>query len=139
MFDLLKSHRGVGIDFDETLINHPNSASLWEFIRTNPYDQEFSIVTFRSGGLEKYVWIDLKSHQSLIGEEHFKALLACPHDLWVNHHANPTASLDDPYLVWKGATCAQHNITALIDDMTEKVIHGCRKYRVEHFHPDDFI
>lgn len=145
MFEALKDYKRIGWDFDDTLIDHPLSSAFWDFIMQNPYQQEHFIVTFRSGGLETRIFDDLAARESDLEEVHFLAIHSCPHELWQDHHLQkPTkliASLDeikdDPYVVWKGMICSQNDIPVLIDDMTHNVIHGCRKYGVIHFHPDD--
>lgn len=140
----------IGIDFDETLIDHEYSADLWDFIAKNPYNQEFYIVTFRSGGLELRIWDDLAIRGSRLEPRHFAGVLTCPHEIWRDFHYGDAATttpklitslaaLDHPYLEWKGMVCADNEIEILVDDMPDMVLGGCRKHGVEYVHPDDII
>lgn len=146
MFEALKSHKRIGWDFDDTLIDHAKSRTMWNYIIDNPHGQEHFIVTFRSGGLVERIFPDLLIRESDLIESHFTGVFTCPHELWRDHHLHSPrliASLeevaDDPYVVWKGMTCHANDITVLIDDMTHNVIHGCRRHGVEHIHPDDLV
>lgn len=149
MFQLLANYKKLGWDVDETIIDHPLSAKMWQFIKANPFQQEHYIVTFRSGGMENHIFSDLNNRGSDLTEKHFAGVLSCPHELWRDHHLlkqtpqKLVASLDeipdDPYVVWKGMVCANNGIPVLIDDMTHNVIHGCRKHGVMHIHPDDLV
>jgi hypothetical protein len=143
MFEALKDYKTIGWDFDDTLIDHPNSRAFWRFIEHNPYGQDHFIVTFRSGGLETRIFNDLMIRGSRLEQVHFTAVHSIPHELWRDYHLEParggliTTLDDDPYLVWKGMTCAEHGIEVLIDDMTHNVLRGCRKHAIDYFHPDD--
>ncbi len=145
MFEALKDFKRIGWDFDGTLIDHPLSSAFWDFIITNPYGQEHFIVTFRSFELVPLIFPDLGMRESDLEEAHFTGVFTCPHELWLDHHLQPAQKLiasldeipDDPYVVWKGMTCAANDIPVLIDDMTHNVIHGCRKHGIVHYHPDD--
>jgi FMN phosphatase YigB (HAD superfamily) len=141
----LSGYKKLGIDFDDTLIDHPNSQALWDYITRNEFGQEFHIVTFRSGGLVERIFPDLALRGCTLDESHFIGVHTCPHELWQAHHLAPEQKLiasldeipDDPYVVWKGMICAANDIPVLIDDMTHNVIHGCRKHGIVHIHPDD--
>lgn len=134
---IFENYKRIGIDFDETLIDHRNSALLWDYIQENPYGQEFHIITFRSGGMEKRVWGDLTKNGSRLTETHFTKLHACPHELWLDfHYGNGLILPPHPYLDWKATVCADHGIEVLIDDMACMVEEGCKKFGIRYIHPD---
>ncbi len=148
MFEQLKQYRKIGWDFDDTLIDHPLSEAFWDFIATNPYQQDHYIVTFRSGGLETRIFTDLMIRGSSLHTGHFVGIHSIDHALWQDHHLLPAQQRgiilldqlsDDPYMLWKGLTCSEQGIEVLIDDMTANVIHGCKKHGIQHFHPDDLV
>ncbi len=141
---LLEKYEKIGIDFDDTLIDHPKSRFLWDYIEENPFNQSFHIVTFRSGGMETRIFEDLKVRGSRLEEIHFTAMHSVPHEMWESYHQRPmklVASLteiaDDPYVLWKATTCMEQGIGVLIDDATHHVMPGCTKHGIAYFHPDD--
>ena len=142
---LLQEYKSIGWDFDETLVYHDFSEAMWDYILRNPYDQTHHIVTFRSGGMEKRIFDELKLQGSKLKRRHFGKVLNIDHLLWSDYTKKAADKtiilLDDPraikYLHWKGEVCNEHGIEVLIDDMTDSVISGCEKHGVVHIHPDD--
>jgi hypothetical protein len=148
-FELLAPYRIVGVDVDDTLLDNGRPADyarFWEFIETNPYDQVFHIITFRSGGWEKMVWSDLRFSGSTLTEDHFASVQSVPHSVWALSQGSAPRIItsmsqldEDPYMLWKGKVCAELGCEVLIDDMTEHVIRGCDQYGVKHIHPDELF
>lgn len=140
-FERLREFKAIGWDFDETIVDSANEEAIWEFIDTNPFGQEHNIITFRSGGMESYMFHDLDIRGSWLKPHHFKNIFTVPHALWETYKLGPkiiTLDMDDPYVMWKGMTCAENGIPVLIDDATHNVARGCLKYGIELFHPDEF-
>lgn len=136
----LKPYRKVGIDFDGTLADHRKSGLLWDHVANNPYDQEFFIVTHRSGGYQDSVWMELVMEGSPLRKEHFQELVACPHETWMAYKNGIEEGIDmslHPYVSWKGEQCASRSIEVMIDDRPDIVEGGCTANGVTFIHIDD--
>ena len=135
----LSNHKILGIDLDGTLFQHQNTPILAEYIRINPYDQEFHIVTFRSHGMEDTIDDEL----SAIGlnRNHFSSVNNVDDKTYeeyeIARHIGHNPEAIERYLTWKGRICHEVGATALLDDMADLVTDGCKKYGIEHYHPDD--
>jgi hypothetical protein len=139
MFEQLRGFRSVGWDVDDTIYQHGRSKLFWQFIHENPFGQEHHIVTFRSGGLEKRIFTDLTRLGSTLNESHFRGIHYIDHALWVNKTLILQVDPNDPYMLWKGKTCADMGIEVLIDDDTFCVKNGCLRHGVTLIHPDDLF
>lgn len=137
----LANHQIIAWDFDDTLIGHPYSRKMVEFIRENPYGQEHHIVSFRSHGMELNFERDLLAeHGELADISLFAKLHNLPDKLYEGSALGQGLILsreEDPTVEWKGMICNQIGATVLIDDMTDQVARGCDKYGVLHIHPDE--
>lgn len=138
----LKHFKKIGWDFDGTLIGHPMSHLMWEFIILNPYQQEHHLITFRSGGMEHWIDKDFEKEGSLLRRSDFNSFKSVPHDLWLEftrlYGPLCETDIDHPYVNWKGQTCADLGIEVFIDDMTQHVAPGCDQHGIVLFHPDDW-
>jgi len=139
----LQDHRRVGWDMDGTLFQHQNSEAFADFIRRNPYDQDFYIVTFRSHGIEKEVEPDLATLGLKLSD--FKGILNVPDRIYAEYWfamkhwftGDTMPEEVDRYLTWKGKICRQNGITILLDDLTSLVEIGCERHSVDMIHPND--
>lgn len=139
----ISKHTSLCWDLDGTLFDHPDTEQFAEFIRTNPFNQVFHIVTFRTHRLVTDIVPDLEDIG--LNPMMFKT---------INHPTNAeyaqyylamkrgTEGMDHPAIVFwqnfKGATCARLRSNLLIDDMRDDVLPGCRTFGIEYIHPDDF-
>lgn len=137
----LADFKHVGWDFDGTLWDHPNSKIFSDFIRQNPYDQKFHIVTFRSHGYELNIDRDL--HSLRLRRKHFTSVNNVADVIFGEyHHAiknGRNQAAVDRYLEWKGRVCHDLGIGILLDDMTDLVIQGCERYDIALIHPDELV
>ncbi len=144
----LALHMDIAWDFDGTLVGHPASPLLHQFIREHRGIRHV-IVTFRSHGTESLVWSELARHRSAPDRACFDGVLNVPDAMWeqvrdrrqrlgLARRLLPSLS-ERQYKTWKGRACREHAITALVDDMTATVAAGCRRYGVALFHPNDFL
>lgn len=138
----LKNFKKIGWDFDDTLILHPMSHLMWEYITNNPYDQEHHLITFRSGGYETMIDKDFCRVGSHLRSGSFTSVRTIPNEIWEDFTyfyslADPDG-IDHPYLKWKGKTCSELGIEVLIDDRTCHVIQGCDEFGIVHYHPDNW-
>ena len=145
----LRQHRAIAWDFDYTLDDHPASPNLHAFILAHPHIRHV-IVTFRSHGEQKYVWEELADYPDAPTESCFDGVVNISDDAHVAYHEaawqrtrlqhrGPLTAAEIEYLEWKGRVCAEHGLTALIDDMTDLVSRGCSKHGIELLHPDEFL
>ena len=154
-FQRLASHMDIAWDMDGTLIDHPAAPVLHRFIQDTPHIRHV-IVTFRS---ERHgtPWARLAGYSSGIGTECFARAIHMPDELCAGLSEDMTSrrnglwpvlgplmprwrrATDAAHRTWKGLTCQQEGITALVDDLTSLVADGCRRHGVELFHPTDFL
>jgi len=147
--EALALHLDIAWDFDGTLIGHPASPLIHQFIREHRGIRHV-IVTFRSHGTESLVWSELAQHRSAPGRSCFDGILNVPDAMWeavrtrrkrlgLARHLVPHSASELEYRRWKGWACNEHSITALVDDMPAMVARGCRRYGVALFHPKIFL
>jgi hypothetical protein len=146
-FAILEHHNAIGWDFDETLVRHPYSAAMHAYIKTHP-EKRHVIVTFRTHGLQNRVFEELALYPDAPGPEAFDAVLNIADEAWAKFDAHRSARLrgeigpelteaETYYLEWKGATCREHGLTVLVDDMVDRVHEGCKKNGIVYVNPDD--
>lgn len=144
----LDQYKHLAFDFDDTLVGHRHSEAMWDFIKTNPYGQKFSIVTMRSHGMEKWMFHILGQHGSGLTESHFEHVLNVPDEIFATGSNHPSFNgglilnvADHPYSFWKGKVCSEIGADVLIDDMENGSVSmaGCRRYNIPHIHPDDLL
>lgn len=133
-FNDLARFGSIGWDFDGVLYDHPLAVEFQDYIIRNERKQKHYIVTFRSGGLYRSLWSDLKRSGSQLRPDHFRAVLGVPHLLWQSYQ-RPHQGIH-PYIMWKGKMCHRYGIDVLIDDATIEVFSGCGEYQIEYLHPD---
>jgi hypothetical protein len=125
----LYEHRTIALDFDNTLIGHPNSLVLQEFVLNEVDRRQFWIVTHRSAGAAGRLWRNLY-HESFgrLSQRQFAGVAHLPlhiYDAWcaqMEAHAAGTAvhSSDRDertFIEWKAATARNLGCTALVDDL----------------------
>ncbi len=152
----LASHMDIAWDLDGTLIEHPASSMLHSFILGTPQIRHV-IITFRTERRHGGPWAPLARYNRALGPKVFKKAIYMPDALWEKYAgAHPARShgirsvirrvlrptgpaLDQACRSWKGLTCHQEGITALVDDLTQAVAAGCKRHGIELFHPADFL
>ncbi len=155
-FQKLASHMDIGWDVDGTLINHPASPLLHQFILATPHIRHV-IVTFRSERRHGKPWSTLASYRGAPGPAAFKQVIYMPDAMWDEfaiarearqQNAWPMLgrllrfrkpAWNEAYRTWKGLVCQREGVTALVDDLTRMVADGCQRHGVELFHPGDFL
>jgi FMN phosphatase YigB (HAD superfamily) len=153
---ILDQHGAIGWDFDNTLIDHPNSPEMHRYIRAHP-EKRHLIVTFRSFGWQDEVWSTLAALPGAPARECFSGLVniddarfvpAVPE---VGAHVEHARAHDairiiggellitdvESYIEWKGLACRELGLTVLVDDKPEHVLRGCAKHGIVHVHPDE--
>lgn len=118
----LLEHDVIGLDMDNTLIDAgAYSDALVNFVKQNP-NKTYHVITFR----DLYNWsrdssiAELKVKAALEIGEHFEDIHFC--DEWKND------DFDLPN--WKGWVSVKLGCTIMIDDRTDWVEPGCKKYDV---------
>jgi hypothetical protein len=142
--DKLKNYKSVGWDLDHTLFNHPNTEKFADYIRENPHNQQFHIVTFRTHNLVPRIEPEL--HKIGLTLADFDSVQH-PKDsdyeryedaLYANPKRRQHLDAIEQWQHFKGAACKKTGCGVLIDDMTNDVLPGCEKHGIDHFHPDEF-
>jgi len=139
-FKNLANYSHIAWDFDGVLVDDKTSREFHEFIKTNPFDQVHSIVTFRSHQLVGQMSGDLSDY-GIITLDVFKNIIRLPNAMYVQYE--PLLRKQDlspeinPYLEWKGRQCSLIGADVLIDDMGAMVTMGCNKYNIDYLHPWD--
>jgi hypothetical protein len=145
----LGTHCDIGWDFDGTLVGHRASPILHEFIRTRRAIRHV-IVTFRAGSAAERVWDDLARYETAPDRSCFAQVLSIPNEsiseyvgnrerLGLMRHVLSSSDAEQQCRNWKGQVCFEHDLTALVDDMTGFVAAGCHRHNVTLFHPDEFV
>lgn len=136
--EILDQYQKLGIDFDGTLVGHPRSHILQQYIVDHP-EKEFHIVTFRCGQMEQNLRWDLQDSVELTGSglrlDHFKSIECCPKLIFERRE-----TLDDgrEFYGWKGRRCAEIGCTILVDDMHAHVGPYCHELGIPCLNPDLF-
>ena len=142
--DQLKYYEKIGFDLDGTLFNHPNTEKFANYIRENPHNQQFHIVTFRTHNLVPRIEPELHKIGLTLADfdsvQHPKdSDYERYEDALYGDASDPeNAAAIDHWRHFKGAACKKKGCGVLIDDMTADVLPGCEKHGVDHFHPDEF-
>lgn len=148
MIEQLSHVPAIGWDFDGTLIDHPNSSLIHEFILDHP-DKHHYIVTFRTHGLQNTMFREMQKHYpDAPGEEAFAGTRNISDIAWehfnhlnqlrvVNRLTGPLRPWEEYYVEWKGMICHQLNLPVLVDDLEALVLPGCEKYGIKYLHPDE--
>lgn len=135
----LEKYDHIGWDLDGTLFDHPNTEMFADYIRTNPHDQNFHIVTFRSHGLRDNIDRDLR--RIGLNRSHFASVNSVTDEMYERYYLSRLAGNDPDairdWMHYKGKTCKDRGAGILIDDMTNDVLPGCREHGIDHVHPDD--
>jgi hypothetical protein len=140
-FSTLLEHNATGWDIDGTLLGHPNSRRMADFIRATP-EKRHVLVTFRSHELVPRIWVDLFREPTRLTEKDFSGLVRMQDAMFEREYnmGRSPAGLFIPtqnYLEWKGKMCNDYGLTVLVDDATDQVRPGCDRYGILHIHPDD--
>jgi hypothetical protein len=147
VFAVLRQHRCIGWDLDNTLLGHRASDKLHDFIRASP-DIRHLLITFRTA--QGTIWTDLASQQRAVSADSFSVVETMDPVLATNFmrlqrqraqglYAGPMAFCELEYRSWKGRVCARHGASLLIDDMTDYVSLGCERHAISLLHPDQLV
>jgi hypothetical protein len=147
MFEDLDKFSSIGWDFDETMIDHPNSGKIQEYIKDNPKKKHY-ILTFRTHNLVNQIFPDLAKYPFDLDKTNFVNVFHIEDEAWAENNQmdylriarikfGPLTPPEIYYKTWKGMICAKHNIPVLVDDREKDVILGCEKYNIIYIHPND--
>lgn len=147
-FTGLQCHTTIGWDLDLTLIGHPASDALQDFIRATPHIRHI-LVTFRPTSTRDTIWTDLARFAALPLAQCFLAVETIDDDVSVTFqrlqryraqglYSGPPSPVEALYLQWKGVVCARWGASVLVDDMTDHVRLGCVAHGIRLLHPDAF-
>ncbi len=133
---ILDQHTILGIDFDGTLVGHPRSNILQQYIVDHP-EKTFHLISFRSHNMVQRLEGDLRESTDETGVPltlaHFKEIRCIPDKLYERK-----ALLDDgrEYWGWKAIQCQNLGCTILVDDMYEIVGIFCTELGIPCLNPD---
>jgi len=148
MIDRLLTYDAIGWDFDGTLIDHPKSSIMHEFILAHPTKQHF-ILTFRTHGMENSMFREMRvkyrdaplprcfSGTHNINARAWEKFLATQKERMLGLYHGPLTPWEEYYVEWKGMMCDKLHLPVLVDDMTAHVLPGCEKYGIAYVHPDE--
>lgn len=147
-FSALRGHAAIGWDLDMTLVGHPASGALHDFIRATPHIRHV-IVTFRPTSTHETVWADLAKLPTAPAAHCFLAAETIDDELAASFqrlrryraqglYAGPHSPSETLYFHWKGEVCARWGATVLVDDMIDHVRLGCAANSIQLLHPDVF-
>jgi hypothetical protein len=148
MIERLLAYKAIAWDFDGTLIEHPKSRLMHEFIRSQPHKKHV-IVTFRSHGLQRQIIREMHNlypdapriecfHDILnISDRAWKAFDEAAEQRLLNHYSGPLTQAECYYVEWKAMVCHRLGVPVLVDDRRDQVLPGCTKYAIAYVHPDD--
>lgn len=146
---MLLSFPAIAWDFDGTLIDHPNSVLMHEFILRHP-EKQHHIITFRSHGYQNSIFHELREiYPDAPGRSHFVGVRNIPDRAWekfsemttrrlMGRLKGPLTPWEEYYIEWKGMVCGELNLPVLVDDREAQVLPGCERYGIMYLHPDDF-
>lgn len=140
--NILKKYNIIGLDFDETLINNPNSEKIINFVKQNP-NKTYYIVTFRSHGYQDFISQILWNKYRLKISKNM--ILNIPDDIFnlesvgselvdLGYH-NFGEYLRQEYKKWKGDICLKYKIEILVDDDYDNVFHQLIKNDINYLDP----
>lgn len=147
-FDRLLTYDAIGWDFDGTLIDHPKSGIIHEFIRRHPGKRHL-ILTFRTHGFQRQMFREMRDRYPDAPDAGcFHDVLNIANRAWVEFNAiaeqrllqrycGPLTKAERFYIEWKGMVCHRLRVPVLVDDRREQVLPGCTKYHIGYMHPDD--
>jgi FMN phosphatase YigB (HAD superfamily) len=149
MIDHLLPYKAIAWDFDGTLIDHPKSPLMHEFIISHP-ERHHIILTFRSHGLQRTLFRDMqRKYPDAPTARSFAGTYNISDHAWEKFNEamqrrmfdlldGPPTPWEEYYLEWKGMMCHSLDLPVLIDDKVEHVLRGCEKYGIAYLHPDAF-
>lgn len=138
----------IAWDFDGTLIDHPKSPLMHQYILDHP-EKKHAIVTFRTHGSQYLVFEEMNFlYPKSPRKDRFSDIYNIGNIAWLNftrdNHrrynnrlTGPATPHEDYYLNWKGLECKLRGLPVLVDDRTEHVMSGCEKHGIVFIHPDD--
>jgi hypothetical protein len=147
MIERLLAYAAIGWDFDGTLIDHPKSPLIHEFIRRHPAKKHI-IVTFRTHGLQRQMYREMRDrYPDAPNLDCFHDMLNIADRAWIEFTAaaeqrlkgfnGPLTKAERYYVEWKAMVCHRLGVPVLVDDRRDQVLPGCTKYNVAYMHPDD--
>jgi hypothetical protein len=148
MIDQLLGYDAIGWDFDGTLVDHPKSPLMHEFINSQPNKQHV-ILTFRTHGMETTMFREMRQKYPTaplprqfttirnINARAWEKFIATQEGRLLGRYHGPLTPWEEYYIQWKGMECGRLGLPVLVDDMPEHVLPGCEKYGITYLHPDD--
>lgn len=143
--NILKKYNIIGLDFDKTLIDNPNSKKIINFIKQNP-DKTYYIITFRSHGMQddiiQILWqrYGLKFPKNkILNVEDVVYELKNRGTKLIADYPNFGEYLTREYKEYKAITCLKYNIEVLVDDDYNNVYHNLIKNGIDYIDPYKII
>jgi hypothetical protein len=148
MIKSLDPFDAIAWDFDGTLINHPKSSLMHQYIKAHP-QKKHVIITFRTHGAQYLIFEEMQFlYPGSPGKDRFGDVINISNLAWLNftrydrmrYHGRlkgPLTPHEEYYINWKGSICKQHGLSVLVDDRTDHVASGCEKHGIVFIHPDD--
>ena len=146
---LLAPHHSIGWDFDGTLMGHPNSPLMHDYIRRFPGKRHW-IVTFRAHGLEEEVFSLLRGNYFTRAPRRADFAGVLNISGWAHYRRSRVVTkrkrgwdgfetrAERNWNTWKGRACRKAGITVMIDDDITAVQKGCETYGITFIHPMAF-
>lgn len=144
--EILDQHKIIGIDFDGTLIEHPRSKVLQQYIIDHQGDKEFHLITFRTHGMRERISLDLQisteGTKVPLTLAHFTTINAIADAAWEKRILLERQGLMDyetgrEYFGWKAMTCEKLGCTLMVDDMIDMIGNYCTEKKILCLNPDD--
>lgn len=143
---MILPYPAIAWDFDGTLIDHPASLRMHQFILDHP-EKRHVIVTFRTHGWQNTIFEELhRKYPDAPGRDSFDGVHNISDRAWekfsVADERRTHGFLDGPltlweayYVQWKGRTCHRLGLPVLVDDDTKNVVPGCDKFGIIYVNP----
>jgi hypothetical protein len=148
MIGRLLTYEAIGWDFDGTLIGHPKSEMIHEFIRRQPTKKHI-ILTFRSHGYQRQMFREMRErYPDAPGADCFHDVFNISDRAWeqfnemaqqrlAGQYDGPLTTAELYYVQWKGTVCHRLRVPILVDDRRDQVLPGCTLFGIEYLHPDE--
>lgn len=142
----LHKHEKIALDFDQTLVGHPKSSLLWNFIQKTHLTKTFHIITFRSGAwANEDMLIDdmIRGSNNAIRPYMIESVSFCDYNMYADFSILqssreqigtqiPSIILPEEtkFFQWKAERAKELGCTILVDDRPAWVKDGCDQHGI---------